>query len=79
MWKLTIVMGLAAGYVLGARAGRERYEEIAKSARGVIGHPAVLKARSKAKAMMGAGADAVAAKVDFGPRGKDDAVIDGTV
>ncbi len=28
-----IVIGLAVGYVLGARAGRERYEQIARTAK----------------------------------------------
>lgn len=30
--KILIVAGLAVGYVLGARAGRERYEEIKRTA-----------------------------------------------
>ena len=30
--KLTIVAGLAVGYVLGSRAGRARYEQIARAA-----------------------------------------------
>ena len=36
-----LAAGLAAGYVLGARAGRERYEQIAATARKVRGAPAV--------------------------------------
>ncbi|HSF99326.1 MAG TPA: protoporphyrinogen oxidase [Ornithinibacter sp.] len=31
MAKLTFIAGLAAGYVLGARAGRQRYEQIART------------------------------------------------
>jgi hypothetical protein len=31
--KILIVAGLAVGYVLGARAGRERYEDIGYSTR----------------------------------------------
>jgi hypothetical protein len=31
---------LAAGYVLGSKAGRERYEQIAGTYRAVTGHPA---------------------------------------
>lgn len=30
--KVGLVLGLAAGYVLGARAGRQRYEQIAEQA-----------------------------------------------
>ena len=32
-FKTGLVVGLGAGYVLGARAGRERYEQIARAAR----------------------------------------------
>lgn len=35
MKKLSFVLGAAAGYVLGARAGRQRYEQIAQQARKV--------------------------------------------
>ncbi|MER6955007.1 MULTISPECIES: YtxH domain-containing protein [unclassified Streptomyces] len=40
-YKLTFVVGLAVGYVLGTRAGRERYEQLKKSARQVAQNPAV--------------------------------------
>ncbi|MEU2337247.1 YtxH domain-containing protein [Streptomyces sp. NPDC006654] len=40
-YKLTFVVGLALGYVLGTRAGRERYEQLKKSARRVAQNPAV--------------------------------------
>jgi hypothetical protein len=35
--KLTLLLGGAVGYVLGTRAGRERYEEIVSAARRVAG------------------------------------------
>ena len=35
--KLSFVIGAAAGYVLGAKAGRERYESIVRNARKVSG------------------------------------------
>jgi hypothetical protein len=38
---LTLLIGAAAGYVLGARAGRERYESIVRMARAVAGSPQV--------------------------------------
>ena len=31
MAKLSLIVGLGAGYVLGARAGRERYEQIRRA------------------------------------------------
>ncbi|MGH4019337.1 MAG: hypothetical protein ACRDT0_08905 [Pseudonocardiaceae bacterium] len=38
---LKFLAGVAAGYVLGAQAGRERYEQIARTCRQVADHPAV--------------------------------------
>lgn len=84
MRRLTLAIGLAAGYVLGARAGRERYEQIAKAVRSFKGRPAVVEARSKAKGAMGAGVSTVTAKIGFGAgrrnkkTKKDKPVIDGT-
>ena len=39
--KLSFLLGIAIGYVLGARAGRERYEDIVKLARRVAGSQTV--------------------------------------
>lgn len=39
--KLLFVVGLGVGYVLGTRAGRERYEQIARAAERVWNQPAV--------------------------------------
>ncbi|MEU5805466.1 MULTISPECIES: YtxH domain-containing protein [unclassified Streptomyces] len=40
-YKVTFVSGVALGYVLGTRAGRERYEQMKKCAREVAQNPAV--------------------------------------
>ncbi|MGW7575081.1 YtxH domain-containing protein [Streptomyces sp. NPDC054765] len=40
-YRLTFIAGLATGYVLGARAGRERYEQLRKAAQRVMQNPAV--------------------------------------
>ncbi|NGO73548.1 YtxH domain-containing protein [Streptomyces boncukensis] len=40
-YRLTFVTGVAVGYVLGTRAGRERYEQLVKAARRVCENPAV--------------------------------------
>ncbi|MDH6627578.1 hypothetical protein M2271_005405 [Streptomyces sp. LBL] len=40
-YRLTFVVGLALGYVLGTKAGRERYEQLKNSARQVAHNPAV--------------------------------------
>jgi hypothetical protein len=41
MHKLSLAAGFAAGYVMGSRAGRQRYEQIAQAARKVRDHPTV--------------------------------------
>ncbi len=40
-YKATFVTGFATGYVLGAKAGRQRYESIMKTARNFMEKPAV--------------------------------------
>lgn len=47
--KVGLVIGLAAGYVLGARAGRERYAQICEQAGKVWRLPAVQAQVDKAK------------------------------
>jgi hypothetical protein len=41
MKKIQLLASVAAGYVLGARAGRERYEQIRSGARKIAGDPRV--------------------------------------
>lgn len=40
-FKLTLALGFALGYVLGSKAGRERYEQIMRSARKLKDNPSV--------------------------------------
>jgi hypothetical protein len=40
-YRLTFVAGMALGYVLGTRAGRERYEQLKKAAQRITQNPAV--------------------------------------
>ncbi|WP_329385944.1 YtxH domain-containing protein [Streptomyces sp. NBC_01351] len=47
-YKVTFAVGLALGYVLGTRAGRERYEQLKKSAREFAQNPAVRNAAETA-------------------------------
>ncbi len=67
MWKLTLIVGVAAGYVLGARAGRQRYEQIATTARRIQQNPkvqdATLRARQSAGAAAGKAVGAVTDRV----------------
>ncbi|WP_063008087.1 hypothetical protein [Nocardia kruczakiae] len=40
---LRLIIGVAAGYVLGAKAGRARYEQISKTTRAVAASPVTRK------------------------------------
>jgi hypothetical protein len=48
--KLMFLGGLAVGYVLGTREGRERYEQLIRSARKILDHPTVQEARGVVQA-----------------------------
>lgn len=47
------LLGAAAGYVLGAKAGHERYEQILRTYRKLADHPAVQGAAGVARAKVG--------------------------
>ncbi|MDQ0376272.1 hypothetical protein [Amycolatopsis thermophila] len=49
----TFLLGAAVGYVLGARAGRARYEQIVRTYRSVADHPAVQGAAGVVRAKVG--------------------------
>lgn len=47
------LLGMAAGYVLGSRAGRERYEQILRTYRRLSDHPLVQGGAGIARAKVG--------------------------
>jgi hypothetical protein len=47
---IPLMLGAAVGYVLGARAGRERYEQLTRTYRRVADHPVVQGAAGVARA-----------------------------
>ena len=49
MGKLSLGLGLGIGYVLGAQAGRARYEQIKQAAAGLMERPDVQQALEKAR------------------------------
>jgi hypothetical protein len=57
---LKLLAGLAAGYVLGARAGRERYERIAEATRRLAERPEVRELTGKLRSGLGAGLEKAA-------------------
>ena len=52
--RIALLTGLAAGFVLGARAGRERYEQIKKLARRTADSPAAQQAAAALQAQAAA-------------------------
>ncbi|GAA3140832.1 MULTISPECIES: YtxH domain-containing protein [Nonomuraea] len=57
-YRMTFAVGLAVGYVLGSRAGRERYEQIKQTAQRVADNPRV----QEVAGIVGAQASKVAGK-----------------
>jgi hypothetical protein len=57
---LKLLAGLTAGYVLGARAGRERYEQIAEATRRLAERPEVRELTGKVRSGLGAGLEKAA-------------------
>lgn len=64
-YRVTFAAGIAVGYVLGARAGRERYEQIKRAAQRLADSPAVQAAagvvQQQAAGFAGAARDKAAA------------------
>ncbi|MDO9455371.1 hypothetical protein [Nocardioides sp.] len=60
MSKLTLAVAFAAGYVVGAKAGRDRYEQIRAGAQKVAENPRVQAATDAAKEKAGEVASSVA-------------------
>jgi hypothetical protein len=66
-YRLTFITGALVGFVLGARAGRERYEQIAQAAQKLARNPAVRNTAESAvqqgRTAAGKAKDTVSAKV----------------
>ena len=52
-YRFTFFAGLAVGFIVGARAGRERYEQMKKLARKAADSPAMQQAAGAAQAQAG--------------------------
>ncbi|HWG95131.1 MAG TPA: hypothetical protein VNU66_13005 [Mycobacteriales bacterium] len=80
--KLTLAAGFGAGYVLGAKAGTRRYEEIVSKAREIAGMPAVQNATTTVQETAGSLADkakdTVNEKVGSGSSGGSETPAAGT-
>ncbi len=60
---LTLAAGLAVGYVLGSRAGHDKYEQIKAGAIKLSNNPKVQQAQAKAKDAIATGTDAATSKL----------------
>lgn len=67
-FRLGLIIGGAIGYVLGARAGRQRYEQIVRMYRSMRSHPAVAQLTDQATGLVDAGRHAVAGGLSMGGR-----------
>jgi hypothetical protein len=85
---LKLAAGLVAGYVLGARAGRERYERIAEATRRLAERPEVREFTGRVRSGLGAGLEKAAGTAserlqqvrgeDSGPGGQSRTEADGS-
>jgi hypothetical protein len=53
--RLGFFVGFGAGYVLGSKAGRERYEQIRRLYENIVSSPAFQQASGKAREAVGSG------------------------
>ena len=58
--KLGIAVGLAAGYLLGTRAGRERYQQLTASAKRLADDPSVQRLQEELNGLFGSASQRVA-------------------
>jgi hypothetical protein len=56
--KLGIAVGLAAGYVLGTRAGRERYQQLTASAKRIADEPSLQRLQEELNGLFGSSGQA---------------------
>jgi len=62
--KLGIAVGLAAGYVLGTRAGRERYQQLTASAKRIADDPSLQRIQEELNGLFGSGSQATGGSGD---------------
>lgn len=77
-FRLGMLAGAAIGYILGARAGRERYEQIKRGSAELRKHPAVQQLASQATGVTDLARSGVAGGLRIGSEKLRDAA-DGTV
>ena len=66
MSKLGFMVGFGAGYVLGAKAGHERYEQLRRLYDNMLSSPGFQRASGKAKGAVGSGLESAKDKATEG-------------
>ncbi|AAZ54909.1 hypothetical protein JCM3263A_10440 [Thermobifida fusca] len=51
-YRIVFIAGFAIGYILGAKAGRERYEQIARAARSLVENPTVRETADRVRSQV---------------------------
>ena len=78
MGRLSLGLGFGVGYVLGARAGRARYEQIKQAAAGVMERPEVQQAVEQVRAAAPAPLQGSIDKLSGGGAGRHSAAAGGS-
>jgi len=74
--RLALFVGFGAGYVLGAKAGTERYEQLRRLYENLLASPTFKSASSKAKGAVGTGFEQAKDKASDGVSKVSEAVKD---
>lgn len=75
-FKTGMIIGFGVGYVLGTKAGRERYEELRQSWQELTGNPRFQEAVERGKDLVGTGMRESLTAVQGGVEKASDAVKD---
>jgi hypothetical protein len=68
-FRIGLVIGAGVGYVLGSRAGRERYEQLKRAGAKLRRHPAVAQLNEQATAVADLARNTVARGFEEGSKG----------
>jgi hypothetical protein len=74
--KLGIAVGLAAGYVLGTRAGRERYQQLTASAKRLADEPSLERLQEELNGLFGQGRNAAGGASGTTGSGSSDTTVE---
>ena len=62
-FRIGMILGFVAGYVLGAKAGQDRYEQIVRAVKGLMGTETAQRAADLSKEFLGNGMSAASQRI----------------